>query len=409
MDKRIKRVAKMMKYFVVLFFISSMEAKAITFEKAIKALQSHESVDSVRFKSKALSEEAELKGSWGDPKFKIAAKNFPKDSLKDDQTPMTGIEFGVSQKIALTTKYGNIEDAFKSLSNAYQFEADDKKEALTKAFWEILIIKRKVSEELEILKENNTWISKILKVSKRLYSTGKTSQQALLDIQIRKSEIESELNNKKYELSQIDDRLKYLIGTADIKTASIPWKSLKTSSDKLKDNKELSLKEKLKAKDLALSASKKNYVPDLTVSLGYTKRSDIDGNGDFIGAAISFPLPFSGEKYSKHGQAVQEKYMAVKNFENYKRQKNRDISVLRKEIEKLLGELSILKEKTIKFARNSREITAKSYGLGNSTYVELLQSELKLQKILMNKVMLEAKRDIKRATLKYVKGEPLNE
>tara|TARA_Y100000741_G_scaffold117884_1_gene88469 strand:+ start:86 stop:301 length:216 start_codon:yes stop_codon:yes gene_type:complete len=71
--------------------------------------------------------------------------------------------------------------------------------------------------------------------------------------------------------------------------------------------------------------------------------------------------------------------------------------------------LSILKEKTIKFARNSREITAKSYGLGNSTYVELLQSELKLQKILMNKVMLEAKRDIKRATLKYVKGEPLNE
>lgn len=409
MDKRIKRVAKMMKYFVVLFFISSMEAKAITFEKAIKALQSHESVDSVRFKSKALSEEAELKGSWGDPKFKIAAKNFPKDSLKDDQTPMTGIEFGVSQKIALTTKYGNIEDAFKSLSNAYQFEADDKKEALTKAFWEILIIKRKVSEELEILKENNTWISKILKVSKRLYSTGKTSQQALLDIQIRKSEIESELNNKKYELSQIDDRLKYLIGTADIKTASIPWKSLKTSSDKLKDNKELSLKEKLKAKDLALSASKKNYVPDLTVSLGYTKRSDIDGNGDFVGAAISFPLPFSGEKYSKHGQAVQEKYMAVKNFENYKRQKNRDISVLRKEIEKLLGELSILKEKTIKFARNSREITAKSYGLGNSTYVELLQSELKLQKILMHKIMLEAKRDIKRATLKYVKGESLNE
>ncbi|MCT4641202.1 MAG: TolC family protein [Bacteriovoracaceae bacterium] len=387
----------------------SFNTNAITFQKAITVLGKHESVDSVNFKSKALSEEAELKGSWGDPKFKIAAKNFPKDSLKDDQTPMTGIEFGISQKIALTTKYGNIEDAFKSLSNAYQFEADDKKEALAKAFWEILIIKRKVSGELEILKENNTWISKILKVSKRLYSTGKTSQQALLDIQIRKSEIESELNNKKYELSQIEDRLNYLIGTSDVEEASIPWKSLKTNSDKLKDNKELSLKEKLKAKDLALTASKQNYVPDLTVSLGYTKRSNIDGNEDFVGAAISFPLPFSGEKYSKHGQAVQEKYIAVKNFENYKRQKNRDISVLSKEIDKLLGELSILKEKTIKFARNSREITAKSYGLGNSSYVELLQSELKLQKILMHKVMLEAKRDIKRATLKYVKGESLNE
>lgn len=398
-----------MKYFVVLLFISSIEAKAITFERAIKVLQSHESVDSLRFKSKALSEEAELKGSWGDPKFKIAAKNFPKSSLKDDQTPMTGIEFGISQKFALTTKYENIEDALRSLSNAYQFEANDKKEALTKAFWEILIIKRKVSEELEILNENNTWISKILKISKRLYSTGKTSQQALLDIQIRKSEIESELNNKKYELSQIDDRLNYLIGTSEIEIGSIPWKSLKFNSEKLKDNKELSLKEKLKAKDLALTALKQSYIPDLTLSVGYTKRSDIDGNGDFVGVTISFPLPFSGEKYSKHAQAVQEKYIVVKNYENYKRQKIRDISVLSKEIDKLLGELSILKEKIIKFARNSREIIAKSYSLGNSTYVELLQSELKLQKILMHKVMLEAKRDIKRATLKYVKGEPLNE
>ena len=87
----------------------------------------------------------------------------------------------------------------------------------------------------------------------------------------------------------------------------------------------------------------------------------------------------------------------------YKRQ------VLNKEVKKLLNELNILEEKTIKFARNSREITSKSYGLGHSTYVELLQSELKLQKILMHKVMLEAKRDIKRATLKYVIGESLNE
>ena len=88
MDKRIKRDIKMMKYLVVLFLISSVDASAITFEEAIKVLNKHESVDSVNFKSKALSEEAELKGSWGDPKFKIAAKNFPKDSFKDDQTPV---------------------------------------------------------------------------------------------------------------------------------------------------------------------------------------------------------------------------------------------------------------------------------------------------------------------------------
>ena len=102
----------MIKLFVVIFLSGCFETKAMTFAQAIKALHSHESVDSVRLKSKALDKEAESRGSWGDPKFKIAAKNFPKDSLKDDQTPMSGIEMGVSQKIALTTKYGNLERSF---------------------------------------------------------------------------------------------------------------------------------------------------------------------------------------------------------------------------------------------------------------------------------------------------------
>lgn len=70
MDKRITSDIKMIKVFVVLLLIVSLDASAIT------------------FKSKVLSEEAELKGSWGDPKFKIAAKNFPKSSLEKDQTLM---------------------------------------------------------------------------------------------------------------------------------------------------------------------------------------------------------------------------------------------------------------------------------------------------------------------------------
>ena len=392
---------------ILVISLFTLNVFCMTFNEAINILEKHESIDSIKYKSKALGEQADLKGSWGDPMFKIAAKNFPKDSLERDQTPMTGIEFGLSQKISLTTKYGVMANAFDSLSKAYEYEADDKKQALTKGMWDILIFKRKITEELDILKENDAWISKILKVSKRLYSTGKTSQQALLDIQIRKSEIERELINKKYELESLDDRLHYLIGTSNIETNSIPWTILNEVSKNVNDNRELSLKEKLKAKDFSLNTSKLNYIPDVTVSVGYTKRSDIDGNGDFLGASLSFPLPFSGEKYSKHAQAVNEKVEAVKRYENYKKEKKRDIAILQKDIKMLLSELDIINKKTIKFAMNSREITAKSYGLGNSSYVELLQSELKLQKILMHKVMLEATRDIKRATLKYVKGEPL--
>ena len=398
---------KILMIFSALFWTS---AQAITFHQATRAIEKHESVELIIHKSRASFEEAFIKGSWGDPQFKVMAKNFPRDTLDQNQTPMTGIEFGLWQKIALTRKYKNLKESSKSLSRAYAYEANDKKQTLIKALWEVLILKRKISEELTILNENKKWISRILKVSKKLYANGKTSQQAILDIQMRKSEIESEMSNKNFELSQTNNQIKYLTGHSHIEQKSIPWKILKNASLKSLDHRELSLREKLKSKEYHLMASKLNYIPDLTLSLGLTKRSDrFDSHGDFVGASISFPLPLSQTSYSKHEKAIEEKYVAIKNYENYKKIKEKNISILKKEIKKITHEMNILKNKTIKFAVNSRSITSKSYGLGSSSYFELLQSELRLQKILMHKTMLKAQRDIKKIALKYIRGENLNE
>lgn len=397
------------KLFTASILLLTLNVNATTFTEALSILHKHESVESALFKHKAQSEQARLKGSWGDPTFKIAAKNFPVDTLSFEQTPMTGVEFGLSQKIPLTSKYEKIKNAFDALSKAYRYEAKDKKKNLTKAFWDILILERKISGELSILNDESLWIEQILKVSNRLYTTGKVSQQAILEIQIRKAEVERDISNKNYELSQIADRLFYLIGDTHIEKQSIPWGSLKESTNERVDYRELGLQEKLNAKEHSLNASRLNQTPDMTVSLGYTKRSDIDRHGDFISAAISFPLPISDQRDSQYGMAMQEKFQALRHYEDYKRAKNREIALVSKEIQKLISEIEILDNKIIKFAMNSRYITSKSYGIGNATYIELLQSELKLQNILMHKVELEAKRDMKRVALKYIKGEPLHD
>ena len=399
-----------MKYKMTLLTVfTSVGSYGISFSDGLLKLKTHDSVEALVGQSKALSEDAESRGSWGDPTFKIAAMNYPADNLVNDQSAMTGVEFGLSQKISLTTKYGHLKDSLKSLSKAYSYEAHDKQQSLTKAFWEVIIIKKKNNDELEILKENLRWITKILSVSKKLYGNGRVSQQAILDIEIRKSEIESDISNKEYEISQIKDELTYFIGTGEIEDHSIPWEVLKIKSLHIIDNRSLGFKEKLRAKQFSQKATKLNYIPDVTVSLAVTKRSNLDGHGDFVGASLSFPLPFSDDKYSQHAKAVHETYMAVKSFEEYKKRKKRDMIILEKELRKLTAELKILKDKTIKFARNSRSITSKSYALGNSSYIEVLQSELKLQQMLMRKVVLYAKRDIKRVALKYITGEPLYE
>ncbi|RZF21510.1 TolC family protein [Halobacteriovorax vibrionivorans] len=398
----------MFKYLIILLSCSTF---AFTFNEAVEELKNHNSLQAMKGSAKSLLEKSQKQASWGDPMFKIAAKNLPVDSLKFDQTPMSGLEFGIGQKIALSNKYGKAGESQSAQARSINYSAMDLEQALTKSLWANLIEYKRINNELDILKENLSWISKMLKVSKKLYSNGRITQQALLDIQIRKSEVESEISNKNFEIKQNKSQLKYLVGNKalNFNYKSVPWKLLDTSKTEGQDFRLSSLKENLKAKEYSLEQSKLAYIPDITVSVGYTIRSDIDNNGDFIGAQITFPIPVSDDKSGAKGEAVANRYVAFKQLDDYKLKKSRDIEVIKDDIAKLNAELRIISRKSVNFAQNSRSITSKSYGLGNSTYVELLQSEIRLQTILLKKVALESKLSMRKVDLKYTLGESLYE
>ncbi len=397
-----------MKVFFFFCTITCCNIYAIIFQEAVERLSKHELILSIESEANELSENAKIAGSWGDPNFKISAKNFPKDTFKSDETPMTGVEFGISQKFSLTTKYRNRKDSLTALSNSTESKAKDKGQLLLKSLWNLLITIKRTKGELKILSENQTWLNKTLKISKKLYANGKTTQQAILDIQIRHSEIGIELNNKKIDLSQLHEEMNYLIGESEISFNSIPWQVLDKRDEKPQDHKESLFKEKLRASELNLYASRLNYIPDLTLGIGYTKRSNIDNRGDFVGASLSFPIPTSHKRYSNVSRAIYQNSKNSNDFKNYLKIKRRDQVILEKEISKLNSELKTLSSKTLRFAKNLRTITSKSYGLGGASYIELLQSELKLQNIQMHKLKLEEQREKKKVELKYILGESID-
>ena len=396
-------------YILIFVAVFSSMVQAYTFNEAVEVIKKHDAVELIKNKALALREQGEIKGSWGDPMLKIAAKNYPKDSLANDKTPMTGLEFSVSQKIALSSKYRNIKNAYSQLGVALNYSSQLKKQELLQRLWWALIESKKIDKQIFIYKENLSWIKNTLKVSKKLYANGKISQQALLDIQIRKSEVEASLSNKKFELKQQFTSLNYLLGMkGNVNLASVPWGML-VAKKKIQDVRELALMSKQRASESFLTARKLAYIPDITVSLGYTKRANIDDQGDFLSAAISMPLPFSSNKYAAYDQATFKKLEIIKTLADYKKSKNAKKEKIIYEVEKISAELGILKNKTIQFAENSREITTKSYRLGRSSYVELLQSELKLQKLLVKKAMLIASLAKAQVNYKFLVGEKLYE
>jgi outer membrane protein TolC len=322
---------------------------------------------------------------------------------------MTGVDLVLSQKIPLTSKYSDLELEFKHLAEAEHWKSKNRVESLKSSLWSHLISIKKLSEELSILRDNLTWLENIIKVSQDLYSTGKQTQQAILELKIRKSELKSMVQSKEFEVSEVKEMLKYLVGIpAEIDLSTVPWEILARSTPNI-DNLEKSLESNVKSKDFALTAKSKSRVPDLTVSIGYTKRSDIDNNGDFVTLAATIPLPSSSKRYADFRKSLHDKRQSEIALADYRQEKESKVAKLKVTKERIKAELEILKSETIAFAENARQVTTKSYQLGDSSYVELLQSELKLQSLRMKEVASTARLRKANLTIKALLGEKLYE
>lgn len=382
---------------------------SMSFKEAMSSIENHRKVEEMKLKSQSTAEMANVKGSWGDPMLKIAAKNYPIDTLDPDQTPMTGVDLVLSQKIPLTSKYNDLELEFKHLAEAEHWKSKNRVESLKSSLWSHLISIKKLSEELSILRDNLTWLENIIKVSQDLYSTGKQTQQAILELKIRKSELRSMVQSKEFEVSEVKETLKYIVGIrAEVDLSTVPWEILARSTPKI-DNLEKLLESNVKSKDFALTAKSKSRIPDLTVSIGYTKRSDIDNNGDFVTLAATIPLPSSSKRYADFRKSLHDKRQSEIALADYRQEKESKVAKLKVTKERIKAELEILKSETIAFAENARQVTTKSYQLGDSSYVELLQSELKLQSLRMKEVASTARLRKANLTIKALLGEKLYE
>ena len=398
-------------FFIALVLSLPANGMAMSFTEAIDNIKAHDKRASISSQAKAAMEKSSESGSWGDPILKIAGKNFPANSLKDDQTPMTGIEVAISQRLPLSKKYSHEEESLQKIGQAKQWQASYTENQLISMLWKHLISLRKFQEQHGIIKENIQWISKVIEVSKTLYSNGKISQQGILDLKIRKSELKSQLFEKQFAIKSTKEQIRYLVGAdgAYIDLSTVPWQRLKfqQSTDTSKDPMELSLKSYLESKSAATNAANSNRVPDITIGIGYTMRSEIDKNGDFVSVSAEIPLPVSSKRGAAFREALLDQKSAEQRLTNYKRQRDADLKSLEFDHQSLSAQLNTLKTESISFAKNALEITMKSYRLGTATYIALLQSELKLQNLQMKQSDLVARRSLNSVQYKSMLGEKL--
>lgn len=387
----------------------SDKSVAYTFNKAIMNLNDHPKVQSVQKHVLALEQKGRQEGSWGDPIFKISARNLTGNQISNVMPEvMQGIEFQISQKIAITPLYGTLKKSFAELAASQKHSAQNHKRQLIRDLWINLIITRKLNEEIAILTENLNWTLKNIAISKKLYANGHISQQVLLNVQIRKSEIEIDLEDRKTELEKQKDQLKYLVDLeGNLDFTSVPWNFLETKTQlkNPQDFNEKALEAKLKSNELRLKAAKLAYIPDLTFSFSYTRM--LRQKEGFISAGLALPLPLSRKKYASHSLAMFEKEKTIEELLEYKRLREYQKQKLTHDIDKQQSHLRIINQQAIAFAKNSRRITSQSYGFGRSSYQDLMQAELQLQRLLLKRSLIKAQLAKNQISYKYLVGDDL--
>lgn len=397
---------------IILSLLNCTNAFTETFQELSLKLEDHDLLKSNFFEVQALKEKARQSDSWGDPMLSISAMNFPKDTLSQNDSMMTGIQFAVSQKISISGKYEKLKNSFLAKAQAQHAKTMHLKRELQKGLWEICIQKERLVNEFKVLKDNLDWIRNNLKITKRLYSTGNLPQQAVLEMQVRQSELTSLLDQNKYSQESLKYQLSVLLSAdkvLDIDLDTIPWNILDLwheSTDEYDYNK-IAFTQNLHASDLKVTAQKRNFIPDITVGVSYTTRNDIDEIGDFVGASISVPIPVSDSKYAAKNEAVFERMDAERNYRNYITTKPNVLMKMNFEIKDVTNQLQVLQKEILKYTKSSRDITANSYAIGGADYLQLLRAELQYQTQLIREINLISLVKIKKINYLYINGSKL--
>jgi hypothetical protein len=397
-------------FYIIIVFCHSAIAK--NFNELIKELDNHDLIQARLDKVNSIQQKSRQLGSWGDPEFSISALNFPENSFRHDESMMTGVQFGLSQKISVSGKYENLRKSGQERSKSYLKKTKHLKRKFIKTLWLLSIEKERLNEEKMVLKENFIWVENNLKVTKRLYSTGKVPQQAVLDIQIRKSELFTQIKQRYFASKSLKHQVTALLGSKeilDIDLSTIPWKYLdgwESASDKDDFQKE-ALKHNFNANQLKVLAQNNNLIPDITFGINYIKRNSLDGVGDFVSAQIIIPLPISDSRYAAKMEALYKKAEAKKKYQNYINTKPSQLKKIKLEVQDLETQLGIIQKEILKYAKSSRDITAKSYSRGGADYLDLLRAQLQYQKQLFKKVNLISKLKERKINYLFIKGESL--
>ena len=333
-------------------------------------------------------------GSLPDPMFKATVSNLPTDTWELDQTPMSGIEFMLTQRIPFPGKLGLKKNAARSLAGRAEKEYESAREfvigELKRAYYQLYLLEKSIG----ITQRNRDLLQDFARIASTRYSVGKGLQQDVLKAQV--------------EVAKMTDRLISLEEMRRTVRAKINILLDRSPADPLGEPQELSLMDMtyserelqnltldyspalqgmdflVRAKESSYRLARRYYLPDFTLSASYRVRDEVRMDPvrgvDFFSASatVNIPLYF----WSKQKKNVQEKKLdweaAQESYQSMRNQTQLAISRLFYSLEKYKEEVELCSTAILPQARGSLESAKSAYQVDKVDFLTLLNNQTTL-------------------------------
>jgi cobalt-zinc-cadmium efflux system outer membrane protein len=359
-----------------------------------EALRANPDLQAAKLRYEAFEAKVPQAGSLPDPVFKATASNLPMDSWSLDQTPMSGVELMLTQKVPFPGKLGLAKKTTINLAQKtkqdYQSTKNFILSELKQDYYQLYLLQKSV----EITERNKLLIEDFARIASTKYSVGKGIQQDVLKAQVEVSQMIVKLISLEEARETVEAKINILLNrnpqdllgqVSDLSFRELTYSEEELQSLAVKANPHLKGKSFLvNASRSAYDLARREYWPDFTLSASYRIRDEVKMDPvigeDFFSAsaAINIPLYF----WSKQRKKVQEKGLSLESsrqeHEDVKNNVKFMVSKLFYSLEKFKREIELYQTAILPQARQSLESARSGYQVDKVDFLTLLNNQVTL-------------------------------
>lgn len=363
-------------------------------------------------------------GTLPDPTFSVGLSNYP---FSTRQTPMSGVQFDLQQRIPWLSKLAALEAAAKEdqrIDALLRIETTNVLRARAwRLLWELAFLKEHRHQALLI---RGTLIY-LAGVTRATYAVGKGQQQDLIKPVLEAHRIDELVvgidRQSQIVLSELN-AMRHRDPGAPVVPPPIPGGAAQAQAltrrllraYAVKHNPLLKLRKVVIAREgELLRAAKLDYIPDFTVGLQYRARwanpnTDPVGGADFFGVTLGVNLPVYAR--TKQGERVKEVDAELRragfNLGDMQDRVRDMIERFSRAVERDREQAKILRKQVIPDTEKALESSLSDYQLGRIEFLSVLDNLMDLFRAKVDLARLVTRTRASMARLEHWLGGPLN-